>query len=187
MSKKGGNLHVITANGCSMNPLKMTFSSVSSTMSWYYIWSLDEHSYFQIIFMTHFWHIKKAKLFPESRAQQPSLLFLVLWAIIVVTKTKRLVQPNCSAELLPCGSATELFSVKHRTFFICFVLLDDPHWSLVEIAKKLPTEPKLKQKNHYSIAGFAMDYWSTGIFLLVQDKFGFIYYQNVEAHKNAHS
>ena len=43
---------------------------------------------------------------------------------------------------------------------------------------------------YYSIAGFTMDYWATG---LIQDKFGFtikieeMSYENVEAHRNAHS
>ena len=47
--------------------------------------------------------------------------------------TECLVRPNCSAELLLCGSAqmTELFSAEHRTFFTAtfhiFVLLNDPH------------------------------------------------------------
>ena len=42
---------------------------------------------------------------------------------------ERSVRPNCSAELLLCGSAqmTELFSAEHRTFFTATFHINDPH------------------------------------------------------------
>ena len=58
-------------------------------------------------------------------------------------RSERLVRPNCSAELLLCGSAqmTEFFSAEHRTFFSAtfhiFVLLNDSHVHLGKIAKKM--------------------------------------------------
>ena len=61
----------------------------------------------------------------------------------------------CLAKLCGLAQMRELFSAEHRTlsllpmaFFHILVLLDDPHhWSLGEIAKRMPTEPEL-EKNY---------------------------------------
>ena len=75
------------------------------------------------------------------------------WFIVLVWGSdwpKRLVRPNfCQTSTVQFDPKTELFSAEHKTFFLLlcsvlmasfhiFVLLNDLHWSLDKIAKRMP-------------------------------------------------